>query len=214
MRFIRALVTTEVDGGVTRIVGRCRRRSTLLFEALERCPCLDQGTVDGEVFLAQKPCTASLLDHASEETLGDVRLDKTLPVLRECTRIEPPLRHVHVQEPAKEKVVVELLAEETLAAHRVEGHQQRRLEQSFGRDGRPAHLRVHPIECNCEVRQCHIDELLDRARPRAPQPPHPGRGAPLEPAPPPTARRLPVPSTVPRRPLLCRLLLRQSEAGY
>src|SRR5262252_3630584 len=79
MRFIRALVTTEVDGGVTRIVGRCRRRSTLLFEALERCPCLDQGTVDGEVFLAQKPCTASLLDHASEETLGDVRLDKTLP---------------------------------------------------------------------------------------------------------------------------------------
>src|SRR5262252_3630583 len=86
------------------------------------------------------------------------------PVLRECTRIEPPLRHVHVQEPAKEKVVVELLAEETLAAHRVEGHQQRRLEQSFGRDGRPAHLRVHPIECNCEVRQCHIDELLDGAQ--------------------------------------------------
>ena len=66
--------------------------------------------------------------------------------LREHGRVEARLGHVHVEEPAKQQVVVELLAELPLAAHRVQRHQQRRLQQPLGRDRRPPACRVHRVE--------------------------------------------------------------------
>ena len=61
-------------------------------------------------------------------------------------RVEARLDHVHVEEPAEQQVVVELLAEQPLASHGVQRHQQRRLQQPLGRDRRPPHAAVHRVE--------------------------------------------------------------------
>src|SRR5262249_36841630 len=54
--------------------------------------------------------------------------------------------HVHVQEPAKQQVVTELLAQQPLAAHRVECHQHHRLEQPLGWNRRTTNRAVHRVE--------------------------------------------------------------------
>jgi hypothetical protein len=95
----------------------------LLAKALKRCPRLDQCAVDGEVLVAHQPGGTSLRHDGEKEFLGDFMRDESLAVLGERAVIETRLLHVHVEEPAKQDVVVELLAEQPLAPHRIEGHQ-------------------------------------------------------------------------------------------
>ena len=68
-----------------------------------------------------------------------------------------------VQEPFEEQVVTQALAELALAADRVEGHQQARLEQVLGRDRGPAPLRVHGVEDRAQLGQRRVHDRLDSA---------------------------------------------------
>lgn len=109
------------------------------------------------------PSTLSSERYA-KELASDVVREKALAVLREDRRNEALLDHVHVHEPAEEQVVVELLAELTLASDRVESHQQRRLEQSLGRDGRSPDLGIHRAEHGRELAERGVRQLLDRPK--------------------------------------------------
>jgi hypothetical protein len=60
--------------------------------------------------------------------------------------VEAGLVHLRIQEPAEQQVVVELLAKQPLAAHRVQRHQQRGFQQPLGRQRRSPHRAVHLIE--------------------------------------------------------------------
>ena len=59
-----------------------------------------------------------------EQSLGCPVLQQTPAVLGEHRRVEAALHQVHVQEPAKQETVLQLLAEGPLAGHRVEGDAQ------------------------------------------------------------------------------------------
>jgi hypothetical protein len=79
-----------------------------------------------------------------EELLGDRALQEPLAVLGEHRHV--PDRHIHRQsdEPAKQQIVVELLHQLPLGAHRVEGLQEERPQQLLGRNGGPAGAGVEP----------------------------------------------------------------------
>ena len=65
-------------------------------------------------------------------------LQQTPAVLGEHHRVEAALHQVHVQKPAKQQAVLQFLAEGPLAAHRVEGDEQRAFSsRSGGTDARP-----------------------------------------------------------------------------
>jgi hypothetical protein len=105
---------------VARVVGRPLVVVVLLLEALERRPRLDQRPVHREVVGAHQPRLVSLLDDGPQELARRVVNDQPVAVVREDRRHEARLAHVHVEQPAEEQVVVELLAELPLAAHRVQ----------------------------------------------------------------------------------------------
>lgn len=113
-----------------------------------------------EVLAAHQLRCAALRDDHAKELASHIVREKTLAILREDRRHEAPFDHVHVQEPAEEKVVVELLAELTLAADCVERHQERRLEQPLGPDRGPPDLRIHRAEHRREIAQRGVSKLL------------------------------------------------------
>ena len=163
MRCVRAPLTMEVDRRIARIVWWRLIHGRLVFgpKALEAGRRFDQCAVDREVVVTQQSQASCLAHHLVEELLGNVMLEQPLAVLGEHGRIEARLHQVHIQKPAIQEVVVQLLTEGPLAAHRVQRDQQRRLEQPLGRNRWSPTRRVHLIEDWRHLCQRTIGELLD-----------------------------------------------------
>ena len=128
VRLVAAFLAVEVHRRVARIVGRRAVLRALLLEALERRPRFDQRAVDGEVFGRHQAALLRDRDHTFEEEPRHVGLEHSLLVLREARRVEALLVEVHVEEEAEQQVVVEPLAELSLATHREERDQQASLQ--------------------------------------------------------------------------------------
>ena len=94
---------------------------------------------------------------------GDIVLEQAFSVLAEHACVERPLGEVHVEEPAEQHVVAELLAELTLASDRVERHQEHRLQQALWRDRWSAPVRVHALEHGVELMQYALHQRPDAA---------------------------------------------------
>src|SRR6266567_2502143 len=94
---------------------------------------------------AQQAQAGCLADDFIEEALGDFVLEQPSAVLGEHRGVKTGLQQAHVQEPAVQELVVELLTEGTLTATRVQRNQQRRLEQPLRRNGRSAARGIHLV---------------------------------------------------------------------
>jgi len=73
-------------------------------------------------------------------------LEQPPPIAAKRAMVEGGLVPVQVEELAKQQVIVQLLAEHPLAAHRIQRHQQRGLQQSLRRDRGSTHFTVHLLE--------------------------------------------------------------------
>jgi uncharacterized repeat protein (TIGR03803 family) len=69
-----------------------------------------------------------------------------------------------IQKPQPEKIVGQLCAEEPLAAHRVEGHQDAALEQLLGRNRRPALLGIQLVKQGREPGEDLVHPCFDGAQ--------------------------------------------------
>src|SRR5208282_452558 len=70
---------------------------------------------------------------------------------------------VQIQEPAEQQVIIQLLAEHSLAAHCIKRHQQRGFQQSLRRDRGPAYLTVHLLEHRREFFERYPSQRLDQS---------------------------------------------------
>lgn len=163
MGLVGALLAVKVDARIARVIRRrlVVRRRVLPLEALEARPRVDERAVDAELIATDQPGPLRRLDHGAKELPGRVARHEPIPILREDRRIEARLLHIHIEEPAKHEVVVELLAELPLAAHRVQRDEQHRFEQPLGRDRGSPHRRVHLVEHGRQLRERCVRQLLD-----------------------------------------------------
>ena len=76
--------------------------------------------------------------------------------------VEARLGRIHIEEPAEQQVVVELLAEHPFAAHRISAISSEALQQSLGRDRRPPDRAVHLIEQRRKLRSAASASSLTR----------------------------------------------------
>ena len=142
-------------------LGRLTRAGLLALEALERSPRLDQRPVHGEVLVREQVKPARLFHHGAEELARHLVLQQPRAVARKGRVVEARLVGLQVQKPAEQKVVVQLLAQQPLAAYRVQRHQQGRLQQPLGRNRRPSHRAVHRIEPRRQLRQRRVGQGFD-----------------------------------------------------
>ncbi len=126
------LRSRHASGPVVPACVSLRWRSLLGSEALATGRGLDQGPVHADVLVQQQPFPVGCPHHLVEQGPARVMCRQPQPVPSEDGGIEAALHQVHVQEPATGQVVCEFLAAGALAAHRAQGHQQRRLGSRFG----------------------------------------------------------------------------------
>jgi len=124
-------------------------------------PDLDKRPVDREVFVGDQPVVQGLCLHAVEEPVGDLTLEQPLAVLAEHTRCPDRLVHVESDEPAEQKVVVELLHQQPLAADGIKDLEGERAQQLLRRDRRAPDARVELGEVRGEILQDDVDDLPD-----------------------------------------------------
>jgi hypothetical protein len=124
----------------------------------------DQRAIHREVLIAQQVQPIGLHDHLVEELATDVRVQQPIAVPGERGVVETGFDHIHIQKPSEAQVIVECLAEGALAADREQAHQQTRLQQSFGWNGRPPIPvgGVQLIELRRELGQGRVGKLFDR----------------------------------------------------
>jgi len=82
--------------------------------------CRPPVLASGERRAAHQALAPSLVAVLPEEGTGDVVLQEAVSISGKGTGVEAALDHVHVEEPAAEEVVVELLAERALTPDAVQ----------------------------------------------------------------------------------------------
>ena len=163
---IRALVPVEVDPAIARTatIWTLRRwRFVLGSKALETRRCFDQGAVHTEVLVAQHVQSIGLEHYCVEELATDAVAQQPRAVLGKRAVIEAGLEEIHIQEPAKQQVVGQLLAESPLAPNGVQADQQAGFEQPFGWNGGTTLTvgGVHLIEQRRKLHQGSVGETFD-----------------------------------------------------
>ena len=103
-----------------------------------------------------------LVQHPRQELGGDIARQQTFAVLGEDRHV--PDRRVHPQpdKPAEQQIVVQLLHQLTLRAHRIECLQKQCSQQFLRRDRRPADRRIEPFEPARQPFQRRVHDDPDR----------------------------------------------------
>ena len=163
MGLVRALLPVPVDPGVS---SRARRpvRAVASAHALDRRPGLDQRAIDAEVLVREQLRLVGLAHHAPQQLSGHLRLDQPVAVLGEARVIPDRLIDRQPHEPAKQQVVIQLLAQQPLASDRVQNLQRRGSHQPLRRDRGAAFTGVDPIKVPAHARQRLIQQRLDAAQ--------------------------------------------------
>ena len=190
----RLLCRCRTSGSVVPAWGIWRRR--VPRKSTDGWPGASFVAGDGGPFLGRKlliEVTASIRVPSTLKCSSDSKLSASAPHTTSSTRarrascasshyrflvntrgIEAALDQAHVQEPAERQVVCEFHAEGALAAHRVQGNQQRGCRQPLGRYRGPAHLGVHAVERRRQTRQGRVGHRLDPSQGMVLQHPLPG----------------------------------------
>src|SRR5262249_35004248 len=115
-----------------------------------------------EVVVRQQRFDLTLVQDRSHELAGNVAFDQTFAVLGEHRGV--PHRGIQRQpdKPAVQQIVVELLHQLQLRAHRIKGLQQQRAKQPLRRNRRPAELSVELLEFRRQSRQRLVYNPPDR----------------------------------------------------
>jgi hypothetical protein len=98
----------------------------------------------------------------ASSSLGNVAAQQPLPILREHGHIPHLVVHAQSDEPAEEKIVLELLHQQPLAAHRVENLKQERAKQLLRGNRRSARLGVELGEPSRELPQHLVGSRIGR----------------------------------------------------
>ena len=148
-----------------RIAGIIRRRAIAALlapgtKALERRPRLDQRPVHRKVLVAGQLQLAGLCYRRAENSPATSCSSNRARLRLKLEWSKPRLVPVQIQEPAEQKVVIQLLAKHPLTAHRVQRHQERGFQQPLRRNRGSPHITIHLLEQRREFFEHYISQRL------------------------------------------------------
>src|ERR1700691_4757911 len=166
---VATLFPVEINGrvawvvvlGVLDFLGIC---AVLADEAFQAGPRFNERAISGEVGVTGPSLLAREFINFGKEEAGHLRGKHALVVLGENAVVKAALGKLPVQKPEPEQIVGKLLAEQPLAAHGVERHEDAGLEQLLGRNAGPALLSIERVKQRRELLQDGIHVLLDGAQ--------------------------------------------------
>jgi hypothetical protein len=131
-------------------------------KALLRGPRLDQRAIDGEVLVRHEPL--GLLVDFGKELLRHLGGQQPVAVLRKHRMVPHRVVHAQAHKPAEQQVVVDLLDQQPLRAHRVEHLQQQRPQNVLRRNRWPPGVGIQRIELRAQRPQHRVRQLANRSQ--------------------------------------------------
>src|SRR5262245_4521281 len=143
MGLVAALLTMKIYPAVARISLSFIPRSIGSFrpKTLKAGPSLDQSPIDCKMIVTDQSGPSGLSDYGFKKQSPHLMRHQPLPILAEDRGVKTLFLKLHVQKPAKQKIVTQLLAKLPLAADRVKRDQQQRLQYLLRCHRGPSHLR-------------------------------------------------------------------------
>jgi len=134
----------------------------LRLKTFQTGPGFQQCPVHGEVLVRSPAPLPCLLDHPHLKFLGYFGLQQAVTVLREGGRVPYWIVQIQSHKPAEQNVVVDLLHQHPLAAHRIQHLQQQRAQQLLRRNRWASHFRVHLVEPRRKLLENLVDPGANR----------------------------------------------------
>src|SRR5439155_7126265 len=163
MGFVASFLAVKIHPAVARIspILISRPIFSLGSKILKARPGLDQSPIHRKMIVTHQPRSSGLPNHRLKEQPPHLVLHQSLAVLAEHRRIKTFFHQLHVQKPAKQQIVVQLLAKLPLASHRVKRDQQQRLQDLLGSHRGPSHCGIHSIKNPRQFQKLLIRHCLD-----------------------------------------------------
>src|SRR5215467_3148035 len=163
MGLIAAFLTMKIQPAVAPISRSLISRAIFSFrpKTLKASPSLDHSPIDCKMIVAHQSGPSSLSDYGFKKQSPDLMRQQSLPVLAEDRGVKTLLLQLHVQKPAKQKIVTQLLAKLPLATDRIKRHQQQRLQDLLRCHRGPSHLGIHPVKDLRQSRKLLIRHRFD-----------------------------------------------------
>src|SRR5262245_35711400 len=166
MGLVAALLTMKIHPAIARISRSLISRSIVSFrpKTLKASPSLDQSPIDCKMIIAHQPGPSGLSDYGFKKQSPHLMRHQPLPILAEDRGVKTLFLKLHVQKPAKQKIVTQLLAKLPLAADRVKRDQQQRLQDLLRCHRGPSHLRIHPLKDLRQSRKLLVRHRFDASQ--------------------------------------------------
>src|SRR5262245_16344124 len=163
MGLVAAFLTMKIHPAVARISWSFISRAIFSFRprTLKAGPGFDQSPIDRKMIVTHQSGPAGLSDDGFKKQSPDLMRHQSLPVLAEYRGVKTLLFKLHVQKPAKQKIVTQLLAKLPLAPDRVKRHQQQRLQDRLRCHRGSSHLGIHPVKDRRQSRKLMIRHRFD-----------------------------------------------------
>src|SRR6266850_2251414 len=163
MGLVAAFLAMKIHPAVAWIALIFISRSLFPFrpKTLQACPRLDQSPIHREMIVAHQPSPSGLSHHRLKKQSPHLVLHQPLAVLTEYRRIKALFLKLHVQKPAKQQIIAQLLAELALASDRVKRDQQQRLQDLLRRHRGPTHFGIHLIKNPRQSQKLSIRHRFD-----------------------------------------------------
>src|SRR5499433_717647 len=166
MSLVAAFLTMKIHPTVARISWSFIPRPIFSFSSktLKAGPGLDQSPIDCKMIVAHQPGPSSLSDYGFKKHSPHLVRHQPLTVLAEYRGVNTLFLKLHVQKPAKQKSVTQLLAKLPLAPDRVKRDQQQRLQYLLRCHRGPSHLGIHPVKDLRQSRKLLIRHRFDQSQ--------------------------------------------------
>jgi hypothetical protein len=116
------------------------------------------------MLVADQAETASLLDDQLEKLSRRIVVEQSAAIMCKAAVVKARFIAVHVEEPAEQQIVVELLTKQPITADTIKCHQQRSLEQPLGRNRRSPGVAVHSAQQPGQFDQRRVSQGLNPAQ--------------------------------------------------
>src|SRR5262245_21703489 len=163
MGLVVAFLTMKIHPAVARISWSFISRAIFSFrpKTLKAGPGFNQSPIDRKMIVAHQTRPSGLSNYGFKKQAPHLVCHQPLPVLAEYRGVKTLLFKLHVQKPAKQQMVTQLLAKLPLASDRVKRHQQQRLQYRLGCHRGSSHLGIHPVKDRRQSRKLMIRHRFD-----------------------------------------------------
>jgi hypothetical protein len=137
-------------------------RPVFTLEALVAGPRLEERPVYAEVLIRSQTPLPSLGHDLLQEAPRNVAVQQSISVLAEDGGIPHLAVHAQAHKPTKQKVVVQLLHQQSFTADSVEVLEEERPQKMLRRDGRTPQLRIETLELSRQGSQSLVRHPSNR----------------------------------------------------